>query len=309
MVNLVKPLKSLSQSGISQLKVALATWHGRFILAGLTLGLVYLPTWFSQLFRRSLIHGSTALSLILVMVALGGYQLWSKRSELAQLSVLEADRTIGYVLILCSLVLFPWCRFAVWPQSILWLTALIGMAISTWGGTFFLCYPLPPLMFAATVYPQPGALARTLWQTLTPDQFLERLMAYLGSEALQWIGQPAISEGPYIAIPPSGAVHVDWGCNGFTMAVQMAIAGFFMGVFLKQNWFKTGLMMVVGAILALIFNIPRIMLLTLASVYWGEGWFEFWHGTWGGQLFTGVLFTLYYYAIMAMVSRRPKKAI
>jgi exosortase/archaeosortase family protein len=91
------------------------------------------------------------------------------------------------------------------------------------------------------------------------------------------------------------------------MAVQMAVAGFFMGLFLKQNWVSTLMMMVVGAGLALIFNIPRIMLLTLASVYWGEGWFNFWHGTWGGQVFTGLLFTLYYYSIMAMVNRRRPK--
>lgn len=308
MDHLLKPVKSLGQLGLGQIKAALKSWHGRFVLAGLTLGLVYFPTWLTQLFGRSLMQGSTALSIILIMAGLGGYLLWTQRSQLAKLPVLEVDQVIGYMLIVSSLVLFPFCRFAVWPQAILWLLALVGIAFSTWGGQFFVRYPLPPLLFAATVYPQPGVLARTLWQTLTPDQFLERLMASLGSEALQWVGQPAIAEGAYIAIPPHGAVHVDWGCNGFTMAVQMAIAGFLMGVFLKQNWFKTTLMVVIGAILALMFNIPRIMLLTLASVYWGEGWFEFWHGTWGGQIFTGLLFTIYYYAIMAMVNRRSKKA-
>ena len=307
MVSLMNSLKPLYQSRLVQLKAALGTWHGRFVVAGLTLGLVYFPTWLTQLFSRSLMQGSTALSIILIMAALGGYLLWSQRSQLAQLPVLEVDQVIGYMLIVVSLVLFPFCRFAVWPQAILWLLTLVGIAFSTWGGQFFIRHPLPPLLLAATVYPQPGALARTLWETFTPDQFLERLMAYTGSEALQLIGQPAISEGAYIAIPPHGAVHVDWGCNGFTMAVQMAIAGFLMGIFLKQNWFKTTLMVVTGAILALIFNIPRIMLLTLAAVYWGEGWFEFWHGTWGGQIFIGILFTLYYYVIMAMVNRRPRK--
>lgn len=301
-------IKLFFQPVLEYLELAVSTWNGRFILTGLTLGLFYFPTWLFQLFHRSLVQGSTALLIILFLSGLGAYQIWIKRLQLKMLLVLEVDQTIGYILIISSWVLFPFCRFAVWPQAILWLLTLVGIAFSTWGGQFFVRYPLPPLLFAATVYPRPGVLARTLWQTLTPDQFLERLMAYLGSEALQLIGQPAISEGPFIAIPPSGAVHVDWGCNGFTMAVQMAIAGFFMGVFLKQNWITTGVMMVVGAILALIFNIPRIMLLTLASVYWGEGWFEFWHGTWGGQLFTGILFTLYYYAIMAMVNRRPKTA-
>lgn len=307
MLRVRKWITGLPQSAISLTQSALETWHGRFVLAGLSLGLIYFPTWLSQVFHRSFIHGSTALTLILVTVSLAGWQIWTKRDQLAKLTVLEADQTIGCLLILSSLVLFPFCRFAVWPQAILWLLILVGIALSTWGGQFFTRYPLIPLLFAVTVYPKPGILAHTLWQTFTPYQFLERLMAQAGTMGLQLIGQPAISEGALIAILPSGAVEVDWGCNGFTMAVQMAVAGFFMGVFLKQGWFKTLLMMVVGAILALIFNIPRIMLLTLASVYWGEAWFNFWHGTWGGQIFTGLLFTLYYYAIMWMINRRPKK--
>lgn len=307
MVSIRKPFLRLCQGAVSQTKLALGLWHGRWVLAGLTLGLVYLPTWLGQLFNYSFVQGSTALSIILILAGLGGWLLWSNRAALDKLPVLEVDQSIGYMLIACSLVLFPFCRFAVWPQAILWLTALVGIAFSTWGGQFFVRFPLIPLMFAATVYPRPGVLARTLWEALTPYQFLERLMARAGAAGLQMIGQPAVSEGAYLAIPPTGVVNVDWGCNGFTMAVQMAIAGLLMGIFLKQNWLNTTLMVVVGSALALVFNIPRIMLLTLASVYWGEGWFHFWHGTWGGQIFTGLLFTVYYYAIMWMVNRRPKK--
>lgn len=308
MVSIRKPLYRLGQAAAAHTKAALSNWHGRFVLAGLTLGLVYLPTWLGQLFNHSFVQGSTALSIILILTGLGGWLLWSNRTALGELPVLEVDHTIGYLLIACSLVLFPVCRFAVWPQAILWLTALLGIAFSTWGGQFFVRYPLIPLMFAATVYPRPGALARTVWEAITPYQFLERLMAQAGGAGLRLIGQPAVSEGSFLSIPPFGTVNVDWGCNGFTMAVQMAIAGFLMGVFLKQNWLRTTVMVVVGAALALVFNIPRIMLLTMASVYWGEGWFKFWHGTWGGQIFTGLLFTVYYYAIMWMVNRRPKKA-
>jgi exosortase/archaeosortase family protein len=308
MLKMKKLIQGLPQTLASLAKAAIKTWHGRFVLAGLSIGLIYFPTWLSQFFHRSLMQGSTAFTLVLVTASLGLWQIWTKRSQLADLPVLEADQTIGHLLILCSLLLFPFCRFAVWPQAILWLIVLVGLAFSTWGGQFFIRYPLIPLLFAATVYPKPGILAHTLWQTLTPYQFLERLMAQAGALGLGLIGQPAIAEGAYLAIPPAGAVEVDWGCNGFTMAVQMAVAGFFMGVFLKQGWLKTLIMIVVGAALALLFNVPRIMLLTLASVYWGEGWFDFWHGTWGGQLFTGLLFTIYYYAIMAMVNRRPRKA-
>jgi len=60
-------------------------------------------------------------------------------------------------------------------------------------------------------------------------------------------------------------------------------------------------------VLALIFNVPRIMLLAIAAVYWGETSFKFWHGPWGGQMFSGVLFTVYYYAVMGLANRTTGK--
>ncbi|MBD2260588.1 archaeosortase/exosortase family protein [Pseudanabaena sp. FACHB-2040] len=132
-------------------------------------------------------------------------------------------------------------------------------------------------------------------------------MAHAGAAALRVIGQPAIAEGSIVALPPAGAVNVDWGCNGFNMAFTMAAAGLIMGLFYKQRWYNTLSIMAVGTVLALIFNVPRIMLLTIASVYWGEASFKFWHGHWGGQLFSSVLFTVFYYAVMALINRQPAR--
>ncbi|HEY9880475.1 MAG TPA: archaeosortase/exosortase family protein, partial [Leptolyngbyaceae cyanobacterium] len=80
-----------------------------------------------------------------------------------------------------------------------------------------------------------------------------------------------------------------------------------MGLFYKQRWYNTLAIMTMGIILALIFNIPRIMLLAIASVYWGKDAFKFWHGPWGGQIFASVLFTVFYYAVMALINRRTAK--
>jgi exosortase/archaeosortase family protein len=77
------------------------------------------------------------------------------------------------------------------------------------------------------------------------------------------------------------------------MAMTMVVASFVLGLFLKQSWAKIVALMVVGAVLALVFNIPRIMLVTSASVYWGKYWFDFWHDSWGSQIFVSVLFTIY----------------
>ncbi|MBD2260590.1 cyanoexosortase C [Pseudanabaena sp. FACHB-2040] len=288
------------------LRNSFKSWHGRFVLAGLTVGLIYFPIWLFHLGTRTL-QGSGAMPLILGCVAMGLWQLWKSRQAIVQLQVSESDEFLGHLLILCSVVLFPFCSFAVWAQSILWFCALSGIVISTWGIVFFKHFPLPSLLIAVTVYPKPGILARVLWETLTPHDYLNRFMAWSGAFGLRLIGLPAISEGSLVVLPPEGSVHVDWGCNGFSMACTMAATGFFLGILLKQRGPTVFIMTIVGAVMALIFNIPRIMLLTVASIHWGEASFNFWHGTWGGQIFSGALFTVYYYAVMAIIKHRSRK--
>jgi exosortase/archaeosortase family protein len=63
---------------------------------------------------------------------------------------------------------------------------------------------------------------------------------------------------------------------------------------------------VIGVVASFIFNVPRVMLLAIASVYWGHGAFEFWHGPWGGQLFSGILFMVYYYLVMWLANRQSQ---
>jgi exosortase/archaeosortase family protein len=66
-------------------------------------------------------------------------------------------------------------------------------------------------------------------------------------------------------------------------------------------------LIVMGWTVAMVLNVPRIMLLAIASVYWGEHSFEFWHGPIGGQMFSAVMFTVYYYIAMWLVDS-PKVA-
>lgn len=296
-------LKLLSNLG----RRSMQTWHGRIILAGLTVGLFYLPLWLFHLIVRT-IQGSAGLPLIAGCIGLGFWQLWAKQQELKELEASEADQVLGHLLIVGSVILFPFSRFALWPQAILWLFILAGIVISHWGLNFWWRYPLPTLLLAITVYPKPGIFARILWEGLTPQRYLDRFMAWSGAHGLQLIGLPAISDGTLVVLPPDGAVQVDWGCNGFSMAFTMATTGFVMGIFMKQRWPTVVMMTVIGAVLALIFNIPRIMLLAVASIHWGEESFNFWHGNGGGQIFSGILFTIYYYAIMAYIKRSPKRS-
>jgi exosortase len=290
----------------SRIRACLKSFHGSLILVGLFVGLCYLPSWLTGLLDRGP-QDSDGLTLATCFVGLSLYLLWKQRQQLALLEASEEDRFLGQLLIIAGIVLFPFCRFAIWPQAILWALILTGIAFSIWGIRFFTQNQLLVIAALATVYPQPTVPVKLLWQAITPYKFLERWMAQAGAGALQLSGWPATAVQSLVTFP-EGAVDVDWGCNGFDMALTMAVTGLVMGVLLKQSKVKTLGFVAIGIAAALLFNVPRVMLLAVASVYWGQAWFDFWHGPWGGQLFTGVLFTVYYYAVMAMVNRRPKKA-
>lgn len=278
-------------------------WSHRFVWA--FRGVCYFPVWFFDLIGRAF-QGSTGLILIAGVLSLGVRELWGQRQQLVNLVAPDEDRLLGHIFILSGAVLFPFCRFALWSQALIWGLVLVGIACSTYGVSFFRRFALSVLLIASSLYPRPGVAVQIIWESFTPPYFLERLMAWSGSLALHAIGQPAEVTGTMIALP-GGAVEVARGCNGFNMAFAIAITGLLLGLFFKQSRVKTISLVVAGIILALIFNIPRIMLVTLAAVYWGEQWFHFWHGSWGAQIFVGVLFTAYYYPAMWWVNRRPGK--
>lgn len=287
------------------LQASVQTTHNRIVTAGLLVGLCFLPFWLADIIIGT-ING--AASLVMVgAVWLGLHMLWQQRLRLAQLSVEPEDRWLGHSIILAGVALSPFCAGAEWSQKLVWMFILVGIAISNWGISFFLKHPLPVALIAFGLFPQPTIVARAIWTAFMPPQILERLMAWGGVTGLNLIRQPATLDGTYITLP-GGTVDVAWGCNGFDMATIIAAASLILGIMLKQSRAKVALMVVIGIILALIFNIPRIMLMAISEAYWGKAAFEFWHGFWGGQIFSTILFTVYYYVVMALVKRRSVKS-
>lgn len=280
--------------------------HGRFVLLGLTVGLVYLPIWLGYLVPRAL-QGKVGWFLVLCMLGLAAAELWNRRSVINNLKASEEDRLLGHLLIVGAVVLFPFCRFAIWPQAFLWLVVLAGIACSTWGASFFGRFIVPTFLIGLTTYPRVGFISRFLWDFFAPYQFLELRMAEISSIAMRAIGFPAVQEGVYITFP-EGAVEVGWGCNGLDMALSVAATGFIMGILYKQKPGQMALLIAIAAVISLLFNIPRLMLVTIAHVYWGPWWFNFWHGFWGGQIFVGILLTVYYYVMMAMIERSKQQS-
>lgn len=289
---------------LEKLQLLLKNTNGRLVLVGLLVGFCYLPVWLAGLLERSA-QNTGGFTLATCFIGLSAYLFWKEHKSLAALKAQKIDRRLGQVLLIIGISLFPFSRFALWPQAILWALILAGIACCTWGTRLFVQHKMLVFITLLTVYPRPTVVTRNLWEALTPYKLLEQWMAQVSAGALTLVGWPATAEQTLV-IFPEGAVDVDWNCNGFDMALTMVVAGLIMGALLKQNWQRTVLFIGVGALAALAFNVPRIMLLAVAAVYWGNASFNFWHGPWGGQIFTGILFTVYYYAVIGTASSQPK---
>lgn len=295
----------LSHAVFGGLKKAIKTTHGRLVLLGLLVGLFYLPQWLGYLIPRAF-NGKIGWFLIFSLLGMAGLELWTKRSNLERLRASEEDQMLGYTLIVASAIAFPFCRFALWSQAMVWLTALIGMVACTWGLRFFSTFMVPTFFIALTVYPRVGLISRGLWDFFTPYLFLERTMAKVGSLAMQAIGFAAEAKEQFI-IFPEGAVEVGWGCNGLDMAITVALAALVMGLLYQQQRHQMTILISCAVVISLIANIPRLVLVSIAYVYWGPAWFQFWHGFWGGQIFSGILFTGYYYVALGLINRTAKQ--
>ncbi len=117
------------------LNKSVKTTHSRFVAAGLLVGLVYLPLWLYDIWQGTLIGGG---SLLMVAAALLGiHLLWVKRRQLAEIEVLPDDRWLGHFIIAGGIGLALFFSFAEWSQRLVFMVILVGVAISSWGISFF----------------------------------------------------------------------------------------------------------------------------------------------------------------------------
>ncbi|NEQ27842.1 MAG: cyanoexosortase C, partial [Microcoleus sp. SIO2G3] len=217
------------------------------------------------------------------------------------------QRRLGHFVILTSVSLFPFCRFSVLSKALLWFSVLVGIALSSWGVSFFKKYPHPTFLILLSVHPTPNYFVDSLWRTVNYHKSLEQLVAWSSNVALQAIGQSSTSTHNIIYLG-TRAIQVEWDCTGADMAITMAATSLLLGLIFKQSWLQTVGLVIVGILLALVVNLPRIMLLAFANSFWGKDAFDFWHGGWGGQIFSTILFTIYYYLMKGIFSERAIKS-
>ncbi len=276
--------------------------HGRIVLVGLMIGLIYCPIWLGKMTHTTL-QGSSTVLLNLGCLYLGATTLWTQRHTVLSWTSNRGDRLLGSGLILASAAAFLVGWSSISLQALTTMLILTGIAWSSWGIRFFKSFGFAGALVLVSLYPDYLFLSNSLWKLLTPPDLLERFMAESSKSILLAMGQTAVTEGRFVYLP-TGAVEIGSGCSGFDMAFVIAGTGVLLGLFMHLSRIKTLMLVGVGVALALVFNIPRVLLLIFAVVYWGDESFEFWHGPWGGQIFASLLFTAYYYVAMGMINWR-----
>jgi exosortase/archaeosortase family protein len=282
--------------------------HSQIVTVGLLFILAYLPTWLSVI-GRGIVEGHSDSILNFGLIFLALQTVHSQRCKLRDLRVEGDDRFMGYMVMLVGIATFVFFHSIVFSasfQAMAVMLILLGIACSSWGLAFFSLFPAAIAYLLIGVYPDTQFIAIRICRFFTSEAMLEQFMAWLGAIQLNLIGFKAIADGLHVKLP-EGSVIVGPGCSGFDMAYTLMGCSFLFGRFMNVSWRRIGALVAVGWGLAMICNMPRIALLAIASVYWGKQSFEFWHGPIGGQIFSAVMFTIYYYVAMWLVEpRKPK---
>jgi exosortase len=302
----IAPVVDWKQQALDQLKRLSQTTHGRVVLLGLAVVACYFPT-LGRVTWQVMSKGGSDFLINMGLMGLAAREFWQHRGEIAQMDAPPEDRWMGYAILGCGLAMIPMALNSASLQALLAAMMLGSLMLSQWGISFFVRFPGSIVMLLFSFYPDMGFLANQTWRAVTPHLTLEKMTAALASSGLQGIGFKAVAQDSLLSLP-EGAVEVASGCSGFDMAFTLLAVGGLMGIYYRLQKRKTIAIMAVGVLLALAMNIPRVMLLAIASVYWGKASFDFWHGPIGGQMFAMVLFTIFHYMVMYVVGRSGQKS-
>lgn len=285
-----------------ELRSSLRSIHNWILLLGATFGIgVYLPT----LFTRGAgvqIGGIPQPILSVIAIGLAVRQLRHQRNR--KEPEIE-DQWLGSGLVLGGLVLFYSYYPAIAPQLFSCVVILIGGVLSDQGWKFLRRNWVAIALLTASLHPNWERVARHLWGIFVPQDALAEWMAWGGSWVLKAIGQPITRQEEFLILP-AGSVEVASGCDGFSMSLVVAISAVMIGLAFRVRGWAIAQLIAIGIAMAVILNVFRIAVMVLAAVYWGKESFEFWHGTIGGQIFSGILFTLYHYAIQPILDPKQK---
>jgi exosortase len=163
----------------------------------------------------------------------------------------------------------PDWRLVSWSYTIvavgLTLQALAFAGGRPWARHFFI-----PVAFIILAVPWPSDLEQGFVQTLM------RNVAAVTVETINWCGIPAIRKGNVIELA-SGAVGVNEACSGVRSFQSTLMASIFFGELYRLSAVRRGILIALGCVVALAFNLMRTFWLTWLSVQRGTDVLVSWH--------------------------------
>jgi exosortase/archaeosortase family protein len=295
-------LQAAKNITINLFNESLRTSHSRFMTLAALVSACYLPSWIWFLLD-SVWHGQSYTVLNFGAIAVGIKVFVQNRKALADVEVQGDDRFLGYTLTILGMIALALFRGFNQPLTFQYLSAMmifLGMIWSTWGIFIFQKFPFTLFLVLLGLYPNLFFIAMQTCKFLTPDESLERVMAWAGSQGLNLIGYQSVAKAAYVILP-QGSIVIWPACSGFEMMFILSGVSVLVAQFMKLSWKKGLALIAFGWSMAALMNVPRIMLLAIAIIFWGKPTFDFWHGPIGGQIFSCFLFTLYYYGAEAII--------
>jgi exosortase len=220
-----------------------------------------------------------------------------------------SDNRDKFLLLLCALLAFLYLPTrlveAATPEwrPIQWLLGIeaIGLTLCAIGigkGRGWLRQLAFPIAFFFVAIPWPSVIEIPIIQALT------RVSAVIVIELLGWIGVPAVAHGNIIEIS-TGIVGINEACSGIRSFQSSLMISLFLGEFYRFNLARRLLLIPLGFILSMAFNVCRMGILTMIAAKKGVGAISQYHDPAGVTI--TILCTLGLWAVAALIAKRQTK--
>ena len=162
-------------------------------------------------------------------------------------------------------------------------------------------YFLFPVAFLLCAVPWPQRLELLLVQGLMKG------VASATADLLAWPNVPALASGNIIWLP-TGAVGIDEACSGIRSLQATLMASLFLGQLLRMKFWARLILICIGFVLALFFNLVRTVALVWIAHAQGFAAFERWHDPAGFSVLGLSVLFLWLFARLLCGSAAPDHA-
>lgn len=267
------------------------------IIAGLAL--IYRPTWEWMYYRWTLPDSYSSHGFLIPLIS--GWIIWQERHKFKNLKI--HGSWLGLLILAIALLLHIASGITRihFTSGISFVIAIFGLVLFILGkeglkGSAFAIFYL----FFMVPFP-------SFWESQFTLE-LKLIAAEAAARMLDFAGYIVIREGSIILFPHTQLIVGDV-CSGLRSLVSLIALGVPFVYFISASWWRKGLMLLSLFPVAMFCNILRILVLGLATYYWGsEVASGFIHDASGIMIFVGDLTLLWgVYLLLKEEDKEPAK--